>query len=81
MNETEKKHLLAKEKEYYVKNESLLRAMINWAPKLTNEEVDLHMKACREFLDKYFETYKTIYCPESPFAIKFEEIENAEEKK
>ena len=73
MTAEEKAELLEKEKAFYIKNESLLRALLARVPQLTEKEIEAHMQACEEYLDKYLDVYKDIHHPASPFAIKFEE--------
>lgn len=73
MTAKEKSELLERERAYYVKSESLLRALLARVPQLTEKEIEAHMQACEEYLDKYLDVYKDIYHPASPFAIKFEE--------
>ena len=76
MTAKEKTELLEREMAYYVKSESLLRALLSRVPQLTEKEIEEHMQACEEYLDKYLDVYKDIYHPASPFAIKFEENES-----
>ena len=73
MTKEEKTALLEREKAFYIKNESLLRAIVSRMPRLTETEIQAHMKACEDYLDEYLHIYKDIYHPASPFALRFEE--------
>lgn len=71
MTEQEKQKLLEAEEDMYIRCESFMRSVVPRLPALQSWEVESHMKACREYLEKYLDEYKDIYHPLSPFALKF----------
>ena len=73
MTEEEKRVLLEEERQYYIECETSLRALLCF-PKLTQREIDSHMKSCADYLDSYLDVYKNIYHSVSPFALRFNPI-------
>lgn len=51
MNDIERDNLLASEEEAYRLNESFLRSILQMKP-LTEEDVQRHMAACKDFIRK-----------------------------
>ena len=73
MTEQEKQKLLEEEKGYYIECETSLRALLRF-PRLTQREIESHMKCCEDYLNEYLSDYKNIYHKVSPFALKFNPI-------
>ena len=71
MTALERKNLLEEEKRVYIANQTLLRAFVKKLPDLRQMDIDFHMKACSEYLDKCGD----IYIDGSPFALRFDKPE------
>lgn len=77
MTEQEKKDILEEERIFYIECESILRSFAG-KPRLDDYEIASHMKLCRLYLDEYLPCYKSIFHPESPFALRFKEDKDRE---
>ena len=63
------KEILEKEREKYIETESLFRALIPGLPKLTALDIELHMQACKDYLNMGFES---IYHELTPFILGYQ---------